>query len=87
MKYSEEQIKEICKKNDIYFHHFDQFEKPLYLNDENLKRAIVVVYSSSFGHWSLAINEDGTVIFPYSKELELIEELKNNILNIKFDER
>lgn len=56
--------KEACQKHNVFYHHHDEFKKPPYTDDEDLCNAIIIVYSSQFGHWSLAINEDGSVVRP-----------------------
>ncbi len=57
-------IEALCEKKRVRYHHHDAFAEPQYLNDPDLKKAVVVVYSSSFGPWTLAINEDGSATRP-----------------------
>lgn len=57
----EEDIRKIAEKEGVNYHHSDVFSSPRYIDDSDLKNAVVVIYSSKYGHWQMAINEDGTI--------------------------
>lgn len=78
-KYSDSKVEEVCRENGVRYHHHDEFDEPRYGPDKDLRKAIVVVYSSAFGPWQLAINEDGTFARPGDDFLRQVESLQARI--------
>lgn len=74
---TEIEVRAICKKHGVKYDHSDEFDAPRYLEDqdEDLRGAVVVVYSSSYGHWQLAIKADGSVSRPGDKDIKLIKNI------------
>lgn len=73
-----EEIKKLCKKHKVEYHHHDQFTRPVYAEgvDVDLANAVVVVYSERFGRWQLAVNEDGSVSKPGDELRKTVRSLK-----------
>lgn len=70
----------VCQNHNVFYHHHhDEFETPRKGYPEDLKNAIIVIYSSQFGHWSLAINEDGSVVKPGHVEIAKLQKLQEEI--------
>ena len=56
-------IQSICKQANVFYHHHDECSKGTY-EDEDLSNAVIVIYSSQYGPWRLAINHDESISTP-----------------------
>lgn len=60
----DKQIRKLADEHEVHVHHYDSFESPPYKDDDDLRNAVIVIYSSQYGRWQMAINQDGSVVKP-----------------------
>ena len=74
-------LESICRIANVKYHHHDSFREPPYKDDPLLSRAICVIYSEPFSPWQMAINEDGTVVFPWLHTLQQVTRIQMRIVD------
>lgn len=81
MKMTDKAVIALCKKKKVPYSHHDVFDEPRYAkgDDVDLRKAVIVVYSSQYGHWSLAVNSDGTISRPGDASTEMVRGIQRKI--------